>query len=151
GQPLKEKLFTYVVDKPVAAQQLPLVITSNAKVYQPGDKAVMELRSGFEPVYLLELSSLPDRPVRMEQLGKKGYTASKTIAEADRGRQTFSWNFVKNHRFYTATAGEQVPWPAKEPQLEWANHRDKLLPGAEEAWTLTLKGEKKEIVAAEVL
>lgn len=151
GQPLKEKLFTYVVDKPVATQQLPLVITSNAKVYQPGDKAVMELRSGFEPVYLLELSSIPDRSVRMEQLRKKGYTASKTIAEADRGGQTFSWIFVKNNRFYTATAGWQVPWPSKELQLEWATHRDKLLPGAEETWTLTLKGEKKEIVAAEVL
>src|SRR5690606_16025359 len=131
--------------------QLPLVATSGASVYQPGDKAVMEVQSGFEPVYLLEVSSIPGRAVRIEQLGKQGYAVRKTVEEVDRGGQTFSWIFVKNNRFYTTTAGWNIPWPPKELQLEWATHRDKLLPGSEETWTLTLKGEKKEAVAAEVL
>src|SRR3546814_15031922 len=42
-------------------------------------------------------------------------------------------------------------WSNRDLQLEWATHRDKLQPGAAEEWQLTIKGGKKEAVAAELL
>src|SRR5690606_12221617 len=54
-------------------------------------------------------------------------------------------------RVYQATQRITVPWSDRDLQLEWATHRDKLLPGAAEEWLLTIKGSKKEAVAAELM
>ncbi len=49
----------------------------------------------------------------------------------------FAW--VKNGRCYTHTATIRRPLPDKHLTLEWATFRDRLKPGQQEEWTLTVR------------
>ena len=50
---------------------------------------------------------------------------------------TFAW--VKNGQCYTHTAQVQRPLPDKKLRMAWATFRDRLTPGQQEEWTLTVK------------
>ena len=50
---------------------------------------------------------------------------------------TFAW--VKNGQCYTHKAEIQRPLPDKKLRLEWTTFRDRLLPGQQEEWTLSVK------------
>ena len=50
---------------------------------------------------------------------------------------TFAW--VKNGQCHTHTAKIQRPLPDKKLHLEWSTFRNRLTPGQQEEWTLTVK------------
>ena len=50
---------------------------------------------------------------------------------------TYAW--VKNQHCYTHTATIRRPLPDKKLQLEWSTFRDRLKPGQQEEWTLSVK------------
>lgn len=50
---------------------------------------------------------------------------------------TFAW--VKNGQCHTHTAEIQRPLPDKKLRLEWSTFRDRLTPGQQEEWTLSVK------------
>ena len=50
---------------------------------------------------------------------------------------TFAW--VKNGQCYTHTAQILRPLPDKKLRLEWSTFRDRLTPGQQEEWTLSVK------------
>jgi len=50
---------------------------------------------------------------------------------------TFSW--VKQGKYYTHTADIQRPLPDKRLELKWQTFRDRLTPGQQEEWSLTVK------------
>src|SRR5690606_16675747 len=75
----------------------------------------------------------------------------KIIEEEDRGGIAFSYLMVYNNRVYTVSKTLDIPFNNKELEITWATHRDKLEPGAQDEWTMTIKGNKKEKVAAELL
>ena len=50
---------------------------------------------------------------------------------------TFAW--VKNQHCYSHTATIQRPMPDKNLTLEWTTFRDRLKPGQQEEWTLSIK------------
>ena len=50
---------------------------------------------------------------------------------------TFAW--VKQGKYYTHTATIQRPLPDKKLKLQWQTFRDKLTPGQQEEWSLTVK------------
>ncbi|MBZ5857366.1 alpha-2-macroglobulin family protein [Flavihumibacter profundi] len=76
---------------------------------------------------------------------------SFTATEADRGGVGFLHFFVKDNRFYLVQNGFAIPWLNKELDIRVNTYRDKTLPGSEEKWTISIKGNKGEKVAAELL
>jgi TonB-dependent SusC/RagA subfamily outer membrane receptor len=149
GNPVEEKEYTYVsLPQQNGTAEKPFVVTVSKDAYEPGEEAKVWLKTGFKNVYILQNSSLPDDKKAGQLSGK---VLDKTITEADRGGIGFSWLYVYNNRVYTTSRTLDIPWSNKDLQLEWATHRDKVLPGAKETWTLTIKGDKKEKVAAELL
>ena len=50
---------------------------------------------------------------------------------------TFAW--VKNGKCYTHSAQIQRPLPDKKLRMEWSTFRDRLTPGQQEEWMLTVK------------
>ena len=58
---------------------------------------------------------------------------------------SFAW--VKNGRCYTHTAQIQRPLPDKKLDLQWVTFRDRLTPGQQEEWTLTVKKDGKPVDA----
>lgn len=74
-----------------------------------------------------------------------------TAQEKHRGGFTAQVFFVRNYRLYQQTVIISVPWSNKDLAIETATFRDKLRPGEQEEWRITIKGAKRDQVAAEVL
>ncbi|MFC3198403.1 alpha-2-macroglobulin [Parapedobacter deserti] len=149
GNKVTEKKYTYVAGlSDGALTQVPLLILTPKSVLSPGDTLAMTVKTGFDSTYVLETNS--DINPEFSAFSDVR-TVERTIDENDRGGLGFSWLYVYNSRVYTATRQIAVPWSNRDLQLEWATHRDKLLPGETEEWRLTIKGHQKEAVAAELL
>jgi len=58
---------------------------------------------------------------------------------------TFAW--VKQGKCYTHTASIRRPLPDKHLQLQWTTFRDRLTPGQQEEWTLTVTKDGKPVDA----
>lgn len=143
GHEIIEKKFTHVWahGKKEPVQQA-FVVYANKESYQPGDTLELWLATSTDNPFLLRHATT----VYEERMPIK-----INIKPEDLGGLNFSWLYVANNRVYTTDKYIDIPWSDKELQLEWGTHRDKLLPGAPEEWTLTIKGHQKEKVAAELL
>ncbi len=149
GNEVLEKKYTHVWAPGKKEQtQKPIVIYTGKDSYEPGDNLEVWRGTAVDNPYLI---------VQAAKVGKE-WTVDREqnplkfkLAEEDRGGMAFAWLYVSDNRVYTANQTINIPWSNKDLQLEWATHRDKLQPGAAEEWTITIKGNKKEKVAAELL
>ncbi|WP_118972280.1 alpha-2-macroglobulin family protein [Taibaiella koreensis] len=149
GNEIVEKKYTHVwaPGKKEPVQQA--LITYTAKdSYQPGDELELWHGTAVDNPYLLVIGARAGATLSVDA-AKNPWKLKLT--EADRGGLALAWIYVYNNRVYTAEETIGIPWSNKELQLEWATHRDKLLPGAAEEWSLTVKGPGKEKVAAEMV
>jgi len=73
------------------------------------------------------------------------------IVEANRGGLIANYHFVKFGRVYNYQQYITVPFSNKELNIQYATFRNKLLPGQQEEWNLTIKNKKGDKVAAEML
>ena len=62
---------------------------------------------------------------------------------------TFAW--VKNGKCHTHSAQIKRPLPDKRLRLEWSTFRDRLQPGQQEEWTLTVKDSEGRPVDAQLM
>lgn len=149
GRDITEKKYTYVwAPGRKQPEQRPLVIATEKGSYQPGDKLEVWHAAAVADPYLLATIYRVDG---VQPAGREQNPFRYTLAEADRGGMAFRLQYLYDNRIYTAVHRVEIPWSNKDLQLEWATHRDKLQPGAAEQWTLTIKGDKKDKVAAELL
>lgn len=73
------------------------------------------------------------------------------ITEEHRGGISLHVFIVKHHRFYSYTQQIIVPWTNKQLNLEFATFRDKLQPGDNEQWKITVKGNNADKINAEMV
>ncbi|MCL2739161.1 MAG: MG2 domain-containing protein, partial [Bacteroidales bacterium] len=73
------------------------------------------------------------------------------VTEKECGNFGIQLFFVKNNRSYGASQVIQVPYDNKRLNMEFATFRDKLQPGEEEEWRMTIKDNVGNAVAAELL
>ena len=149
GREILDKKYTYV-HRPGAdhSVQTPLAVLPNQTALEPGDTLRVDVKTGFDNTYVLESSTdLKGEFVTFT----KHKTIDRAIAEPDRGGIGYQWLYVHNNRLYSASQRIDVAWSNRDLQVEWATHRNTLLPGEQEQWRLTIKGNKKEAVAAELL
>ncbi|MEI9955222.1 MAG: hypothetical protein WDM90_02705 [Ferruginibacter sp.] len=78
-------------------------------------------------------------------------TFAQSAAEQDRGGMAMNYVFVQHNRVYKGGESFEIPWSNKELNITYSTFRDKLLPGANEKWTVKISGSKGEKVAAEML
>ncbi|WP_462253944.1 alpha-2-macroglobulin family protein, partial [Ferruginibacter sp.] len=76
---------------------------------------------------------------------------AESAGEQDRGGMAMSYAFVQHNRIYKGGESFDIPWSNKELNITYSTFRDKLLPGANEKWTVKITGNKGEKVAAEML
>ncbi len=149
GNEILEKKYTHVwAPGKKEPTQKDLVIYTDKDSYEPGETLELWRATGVDNPYLLLQAGKTGGDMNVD-VAKNPLTLKLT--EEDRGGMTFSWLYVSDNRVYTAYRTINIPWSNKDLQLEWATHRDKLQPGAADEWTLTIKGNKKEKVAAELL
>ena len=73
------------------------------------------------------------------------------VKEEYRGNFAISLAFVKNNRSFLISKVITVPYSNKKLDISFATFRNKLLPGQEEEWQLTLRDSKGEKAVAEML
>ncbi|MBK1438748.1 hypothetical protein JHJ32_02010 [Parapedobacter sp. ISTM3] len=149
GNAITEKKYIYAVDTGKQARtQANLLVFSNKTSLKPGESLRIAVKTGSDSTYVLETGTDTAPAITAFSTSR---LIDRRISEKDRGGIAFSWLYVYNNRVYTASQQIMVPWSDRDLHLEWATHRDKLLPGEAEEWHLTIKGDKKEQVAAELL
>lgn len=149
-QEITEKKYVYFSnpEKTVPAQK-PLSVFANKTRLQPREELEINVKTGYEKTFVIQETA--DYTGSDISIFQNSNTINKTIQENDRGQLSYRWLYVHNNRLYRETQDIAIPWTNKKIQIEWATHRDKLLPGAKETWTMSITGEDKDAVAAELL
>lgn len=78
-------------------------------------------------------------------------TIQYPVSEKDRGGVYINEAYVYDNRVYTHAFFLNVPSPDKQLSVQYETYRDKAEPGSNEKWTITIRGNKGEPVAAELL
>ena len=73
------------------------------------------------------------------------------VKEEYRGNFSIQLTMVKNNCFFTDIKQVKVPYTNKKLDIRFATFRNKLLPGQEEEWQLTLSDSKSEKALAEMM
>ncbi len=130
-------------------------------------KAESTNRKVGETARFMALSGLPDQPMFFEiykdgrlterralTSGRDRTLIELPVTEADRGGFAVRLVTVVDHQLIDSETSIFVPWDNKELKVEFSTFRDKLRPGGEETWKLTVKnpsGQEVGTKAAEVL
>ncbi len=154
GEDVKAEKFINLTDERPATINEPIVVNRSKQTVQPGDKITYNVATGFNKIWLIQNISRTDNSYKITYpTVSAGETFNNQIdvTENDRGGINMSYAFVQHNRIYTGAQNFAVPWSNKDLQISYETFRDKLLPGAEEKWTIKITGAKAEKVAAETL
>ena len=120
---------------------------------QPGETVTILMGSAYPnvPAYY-EVMGKDKKPIRKSLiLNKEQKRIEIPVTENERGNFSVQLFFVHSNRSYNATQTISVPYLNKKLNLEFATFRNKLQPGAEEEWLITIKDKAGDAVAAELL
>ena len=122
-------------------------------VAQPGETVQILVGSAYPQVeaYLEVGGKDHESSRRTLFLSNEQSTIDIPVTENERGNFAVQLFFVKNNRSYSAGEVIQVPYENKKLHIEFATFRDKLQPGEEEEWRITIKDKSGDAVAAELL
>ncbi|MET3732686.1 alpha-2-macroglobulin family protein [Moheibacter stercoris] len=137
-QPIDKEIFAASLDK---------------NEYKPGDKATLKFSSATENSEVLVQLEANGKIIKTEkiQLNNSTKSFSFPIEESYKGNVYVNYFFSK---FNTAQQGQltvNVPHEDKSLKITAGTIRNKLLPGQNETWELTVSGQGKEKFMSEVL
>lgn len=144
-----------VVEKGDNQLALPAFVDFERDRVEVGDKIRTFIHSGFaDQPFVWEVHRagqlLERRILRGSEL------IERPVGEADRGGIVITVTAVYDHQIMQFSRTIFVPWDDRELSVEFSTFRDRLEPGANESWMITVKRRKPEgkdsaIAAAEVL
>lgn len=120
---------------------------------EPGEKVSVLLGTAEEDLVVRYDLEVKNKIVESKQftLSKEQKKLDFTVKEEHRGNFTVHFSAVKNNRKFGRSVTVVVPYTNKKLDLEFSTFRDKLLPGSDEEWTLTIKNAQGEEEMAELL
>jgi hypothetical protein len=131
---------------------------------EPGDTIWMSVGSSAADVHVIRTvtgeDSTGNLPFDQSRTGKEyaclkldgqKLTSDYAVHEADRGGFTVVDIFVKDNRVFVQRYDVKVPWTNKELQISYSTYRNKVEPGSPEKWAVTIRSNRNDKVAAEVL
>lgn len=123
------------------------------KPYEPGDKVRLDLLTGIpNPPKVLRITDHRTGSSERSWINlPKNNDQSVMVTEKDRGGIIVHHMAYFNNRFFQSQQNVSVPWSNKELTVSLKTWRDKMEPGDDETWTLTVEGQKQEKVIAEML
>jgi uncharacterized protein YfaS (alpha-2-macroglobulin family) len=154
GKPITEKKYVNVWSPENGGKtNEALVVMPQSQSKEPGTEAKVYTLSGYEEMHLMRQVQDMNDETEIKQVVYTGppVTWTKQITDADRGGIAVTYIGVKENRVYAQQAFINVPWSNKDLSIAWETHRDKIEPGSKETWTMVVKGNKKEKVAAEMV
>jgi len=132
----------------------PININVVKRSVEPGEKIEYNIATSFDNIWLIHSLSKIDSSVNTTYqtiIKNKPLSLVQSVTEQDRGGMAMSYAFVQHNRVYKGNENFTIPWSNKELNITYSTFRDKLLPGANEKWTVKISGNRGEKVAAEML
>jgi uncharacterized protein YfaS (alpha-2-macroglobulin family) len=161
GEEVKAEKYVLVLSgvegtlgKGSSAVENPLNINVVKSNVEPGEQIKYTISTGFDNIWLIHSLSKMDKAVNTTyQMITKNASAqfAESAGEPDRGGMAMSYAFVQHNRIYKGGENFDIPWSNKELNITYSTFRDKLLPGANEKWTVNISGTKGEKVATEMV
>lgn len=120
---------------------------------EPGDTASYISGTYAKDLFIIQKTEKKNKKAKIEyQFREKGVTVNRFIPdETDRGGFAVAEAYVLNNRLYSYQTRIEVPWTNKQLTVQYSSYRNKTEPGSKETWTVQVKGQKNEQVAAELL
>jgi len=158
GRAVEDKRYVHLwAGEGAGKAEDPLLVVPQSATKEPGQTVSVLTTSGFERATILQQAHLMPTAANRnavsrasKDFGGRPLLWEKKISEEDRGGIALHFLTVKENRVYTGASSIAVPWSNKDLDISWETHRDKLLPGAQETWTMVVRGAKSEKVAAEL-
>ncbi|RBW58103.1 alpha-2-macroglobulin [Tenacibaculum sp. E3R01] len=155
GQKVTAKEFVSVfskLDKLPADTKL-VQVTTNKASYNVGDKAEITISSNSKDITLMLFIEKQHKTVERKyiHLTKNHTKISIPVTKDDIGGFGVKWYFVNYNAFEKGNLLVSVPYPKTDLEISTKTFRDKLQPGQKQTWSFTIKGTKKDVVAAELL
>ncbi|MEM8961507.1 MAG: alpha-2-macroglobulin family protein [Acidobacteriota bacterium] len=134
------------------ALALPLVLRAPQNEIAVGDTLRVLVASGFDdqPI-VLERFRAGKRVGRRQLAGGTPRIVEIPVDERDRGGFTLRVATVRDHQLLTDRIDVEVPWVDRQLDIQLATFRDRLRPGDEETWSLTVRDATGGILDAEIL
>jgi uncharacterized protein YfaS (alpha-2-macroglobulin family) len=158
GNIVKDVKYVEIFDDRSKNFSLPqyLWVVPSDKTLEPGEQTTIRIGTAADNVFLIqETEKLKDegdlRMFSFNRLNNSKQNFTFKAAEEDRGGFSVNMFFIKHNRVYNFSQTIPVPWTNKELEITYGTFRDKTLPGSNEEWTMQIKGNKNEKVAAEML
>ena len=120
---------------------------------EPGEKVEVLLSSTEENVRVIYETEANGELIESKTitLNKEQVKLSFDIKESYRGNLTIHFSTVRNNRHFGESKTVYVPYSNKQLDVAFSTFRDKLKPGQDEEWTLTIKNKKGGKEQAEFL
>ncbi len=150
--PITQYVMVYVPDKILPGQEV-IQVAWNDRQYQPNEVPDINLLTGLNspPNTIRVLERRKNNSSRNLILLPTYHNKDIKITEEDRGGIYMHYMTAYNNRFLKSQFLIQVPWTTKDLNVKLKTWRDKMEPGDEETWTMTVAGSKHEPVTAEML
>ncbi len=131
----------------------PVFFTLLTPKAEPGENVKFIIGTPLKKAYIIYEIIHKDKIVSREilTLSKEQKLISIPVREEFRGNFAISIALVKNNRSFESGKLIHVPYTNKNLDISFATFRNKLLPGQEEEWQITLRDSKGEKAAAEML
>jgi len=155
GQEVKDLSYIELFDGATGKPASPRYdwVANQEQTVEPGGRVLIEAGSSAGDVYVVRKTERIDTSgdfITFMLNGQRKIT-EQAITEADRGGLGISDIFVKDNRVYTHRHIIRVPWTNKQLNVHYSSYRDRTQPGSNEKWSVTISGQQRDKVSAEVL
>jgi len=120
---------------------------------QPGQQAKYVISTAEDELYVFYSIDHKGITVHQEwiELSNEHHLITIDVEEKHRGNFSINFSTIKNNRSFSIAKTVTVPFENKQLDLAFSTFRNKLLPGQDEEWTMTIKNKKGEKEMAELL
>jgi uncharacterized protein YfaS (alpha-2-macroglobulin family) len=131
----------------------PAFFTLLTPTLEPGEEAKFLIGTPVKNAYIIYEVLHKEKVVSRQilNLSNEQKLISIPVKEEYRGNFAISLSFVKNNRTFLVSKLINVPYTNKKLDISFATFRNKLLPGQDEEWQITLRDSKGEKAVAEML
>lgn len=155
GQALKDQQFFNLFDpkaNTVADNKL-FTIHTDKSLYKPKDKIELHMGSASKDLTVtIQVKKNNSEPkTHIIHLNNETKKLKIPIKKDDIGTVSIHYNFVNYNEFNTSQLRIPIVKQETSIAIETTSFRDKLEPGQNETWSFTIKDDKKNGVAAEIL
>lgn len=130
--------------------KVPLLLAAESTSVEVGGTARLLVHSGLaeQPLTLdvYRAGRLASR--RTIEPGRDPALVEIPVGEGDRGGFGVALTGVRDHQLMRHAVSVFVPWDDRQLKLEFATFRDRIRPGTEETWRVTVKGPDGKAVSA---